>query len=493
MSGVSENVIRDYLKENLSVLESGLVLVDAERFVRGREGSGGYIDILARDKHGSHVFIELKRSESSAREALHEVSKYIQLSNLETHECRVFIVSTLWSELSSSLPLFQREMGYSIEGYVLDVDVNGVPLSSKKFDPSAVKVYRLEYHKEHLQVVFDDLVAARRAFDNLKDCINRFAVPVTVALFVNPNALEEVKARVYLAALRDWDESTISEAERLIQQTGIKDGRMPIDGPFNVYEDYLFAVARTLAREFLELDRGTPNKLASYNSFWGVDEVFFSKELGRRFPLHSSSDFIESASLKKAGGKDWLDIVFTSGHKASYKKHLESIDAFTRHQASWHKFILTTIKRTEREHENIDIDIQIFDPRNVVASLVGFHESQDDSHLPRYALTIKDSEGADLVSVIGSYIWNGLVLKGSPDDLFSSLGVKYISDLSFGRAEKDSIICDALGLSYASFQVYPEPIIYTNNGASNDFLSFYKAHRRWIERVTAGVASYSLG
>lgn len=493
MSGVGENVIRDHLKENLSVLEPGLVLIDDERFVRGREGSGGYIDILARDKYGCHVFIELKRSESSAREALHEVSKYIQLSSLEAHECRVFIVSTLWSELSSSLPLFQKEMGYSIEGYVLDVDVDGVPLSSKKFDPSVVKVYRLEYHKEHLQVVFDDLVAARRAFDNLKDCINRFAVPMTIAIFVNPNALEEVKARIYLAALRDWDGPTISEAERLIQQTGINNGRMPIDGPFNVYEDYLLAVTRNIVREFLELDRGTPNKLASYNSLWGVGEVFFSKELVRRFPLHSSSDFIESASLKKADGKDWLDSVFTSRHKASYNKHLESIDAFTRHQPSWNEVILTTIKRVEQECGSVEIDIQIFDPRNVVASLVGFHESRDDSHLPRYALTIRDSEGADLVSVVGSYIWNGRVLKGAPDDLFSSLGVKYISHLSFGRAGMDSSICDALGLSYASFQVYPEPILYANNGESDDFLSFYKAHRRWIERVTVGVTSYSLG
>lgn len=493
MSAVGEDVIRDNLKENLAVLESGLVLVDDEVFVRGREGSSGFIDIYARDECGSHVFIELKRSESSAREALHEVSKYIQSSGLEAHECRVFIVSTVWKELASSLPLFQRETEYSIEGYELEVDDNGVPLSSKRFDPATAPVYRLEYHNEHQQVVFEDLEAARSAFDTLKLYIDRFAVPVVIAIFVNPNELEHVKARVYLAALRDWDELTIAEADKLIQQTGIKIGREPIDGPFNVYEDYLFALTRILPKEFLETDRGTPNKLASYDSLWGVNKVSFSKELARRFPLHSVSDFIQSASLKKAGGKDWLDIIFKSQHKAAFGKHLKSIDAFTRHQPSWNKLILRTIEEFEGKCEGIKVDIQIFDPRNVIASLVGFHKDGDDSHLPRYALTIWDSAGVELISLCGSYIWNGQRLKLSPEKLFAALGVKYISHLSFGRAGKDFEICDAPGLSYASFQISPEPTLYTNNGASDDFMRFYKSHTRWIERVTRGVASYKLG
>ena len=493
MSAVGEDIIRDHLKENLAVLESGLVLVDDEVFVRGREGSSGFIDIYARDECDSHVFIELKRSESSAREALHEVSKYIQSSGLEAHECRVFIVSTVWSELTSSLPLFQRETEYSIEGYKLEVDENGIPLSSEKFDPATVPVYRLEYHKEHQQILFENLESAQSAFDTLKRCIDRFAVPVTIAFFINPSELQHVKARVYIAALRDWDEPTIAEADRLIQQTGIKNGREPIDGPFDVYEDYLFALTRILPKEFIETDRGTPNKLASYDSLWGVSAVSFSKELARRFPLHSVSDFIQSASLKKAGGKDWLDIIFRSQHKAAYKKHLKSIDAFTQHQPSWNVFILETIKKFEREGDGIKVDIQVYDPRNVISSLVGFHESKDASYLPRYALTIWNSAGEQLISVCGSYIWNGRRMKLSPEKLFASLGVKYISHLSCGRAEKDFEICDALGLSYASFQLSPEPAIYTNNGARDDFMSFYKAYTRWIERVTRGVASYKLG
>ncbi|CAH0185601.1 Endonuclease NucS [Pseudomonas sp. Bi123] len=492
MKGISENVIRNFLKENLSVLESGLSLVQDEFYMRGREGSGGYIDILAKDKYGHYVFIELKRAESSAREALHEVTKYLQLSNLAAHECRVFIVSTSWGELSSSLPLFQKEMEYPIEGYLLVVDEDGVPLSSTKFDPRIVKVYRLEYHKEHLQVVYDQLDKARNAFVKLKKHVDQFAVPVAVAIFVNPNEFEEVKARLYLAAIRDWDDATVFEAEKLIERTGINAGRKAMDGPRNVYEDYLRALTCVLGRDFLELDRGTPNKLATYNSIWGVDEVCFSNELLRHFPIHSPTDFIESASLKKTGGKDWLDVVFSTRHAPSYKKNIENIESFIRHRPSWHDFILGSISALESDRDGIEVDLQIFDPRNVVASLVGFHETQDESYLPRYSLTVRDLDGSDLISVMGSYVWNGAVIKSSPEELFSSLGVTYITHLAFGYAGSvDTDICDALGLSYATFQVFPESVLYTEKGACEDFDGFYKAHVEWIEEITADVALFN--
>jgi RecB family endonuclease NucS len=75
-----EHIIRDALAQNLSVLEPDLVLVRTEYPVPApNSGAGGRLDILARDQLGHYVIIELKRSDHSARDALHELEKYMGL------------------------------------------------------------------------------------------------------------------------------------------------------------------------------------------------------------------------------------------------------------------------------------------------------------------------------------------------------------------------------------------------------------------------------
>lgn len=44
---------------------------------------GGFVDILASDATGMLVVIEVKRSDSTAREAIHEVLKYVELLQRE--------------------------------------------------------------------------------------------------------------------------------------------------------------------------------------------------------------------------------------------------------------------------------------------------------------------------------------------------------------------------------------------------------------------------
>ena len=77
-------------------------------------GTRGFIDLFARDTHGHFVLIELKRSASSSRDAIHEVLKYVEgvkaYLGARDHEIRVFIVSTDWTEL---LVPFSRFVAHS--------------------------------------------------------------------------------------------------------------------------------------------------------------------------------------------------------------------------------------------------------------------------------------------------------------------------------------------------------------------------------------------
>lgn len=101
-----EEQLRDYLAENLGILESGLSLWpvengDAVEFQVDKQGPSRRIDILARDKAGLPVVIELKVSrghEKAVGQALYYRAKV--KARFGAQRARIFIVA---SEISPEL------------------------------------------------------------------------------------------------------------------------------------------------------------------------------------------------------------------------------------------------------------------------------------------------------------------------------------------------------------------------------------------------------
>jgi hypothetical protein len=100
-------------------------------------GAKGFIDILARDRLGNLVIIELKRSDQDARQALFEILKYIPLfrqqHGIPAHRIRCFIVSTTWHELLVPFTEFRRLCETQTEGFCIDVDAAGNVKSARPF------------------------------------------------------------------------------------------------------------------------------------------------------------------------------------------------------------------------------------------------------------------------------------------------------------------------------------------------------------------------
>ena len=98
-----EPLIRDAIAERPELIELGLVTVRANYHLQNSEGTRGFVDVLARDRQGLFVAIEVKRSDNTAREALHEVLKYRELLRrelgLRVDQVRAIIASTTWREL----------------------------------------------------------------------------------------------------------------------------------------------------------------------------------------------------------------------------------------------------------------------------------------------------------------------------------------------------------------------------------------------------------
>ena len=137
-----ENSIRDQLAQRLEVLEPGLQLIAVEYLLPNQVGTKGFIDILARDSFGNRVIIELKRSNQSAREALHQVFKYSSLfrskEGLTYGQIRSFVVSTEWDELRIPFAEFSRVAECQCEGFELSIDDNGNVLNATKHEPARI-------------------------------------------------------------------------------------------------------------------------------------------------------------------------------------------------------------------------------------------------------------------------------------------------------------------------------------------------------------------
>jgi hypothetical protein len=134
-----ESGIRDKLAENLQFIEDGMILLSKEYHLPNAFGARGYVDLLARDARGKLVVIELKRSDSTARQAIHELIKYTTLlrSNhgVGVERVRCILVSTDWAELRVPFSEYLRITEYETEGKILLLDAEGWSSGTKPINP----------------------------------------------------------------------------------------------------------------------------------------------------------------------------------------------------------------------------------------------------------------------------------------------------------------------------------------------------------------------
>lgn len=132
---MTESELRDLIATNVSILEPGLTLLKKEQYIPSALGTKSYIDLYARDRAGHHVLIELKRSNAAAREAIHEIHKYVE--GVKKHlgarddEIRVLVASTEWKELIVPFSRFATDTTLAVNGLqiLIDVVTNGVTVT----------------------------------------------------------------------------------------------------------------------------------------------------------------------------------------------------------------------------------------------------------------------------------------------------------------------------------------------------------------------------
>lgn len=139
---MKESVMRDLIAENIGKFKAGLTLLQKEQYIPNRHGTRSFIDLYAKDENGRHVLIELKRSAAASRQAIHEVTKYVegvkQFLGVKDYEVHVIIASTDWSELLLPFSRFCSDSSFSVEGIKITLSEYSTDFKAESVTPLTI-------------------------------------------------------------------------------------------------------------------------------------------------------------------------------------------------------------------------------------------------------------------------------------------------------------------------------------------------------------------
>ena len=215
---MKESKLRDLIAQNISKLKSGLTLLQKEQYIPGKHGTNSFIDLYAKDACGRHVLIELKRSNVAARQAIHEVNKYIEsvkdYFGAKDSEIHVIIASTEWSELFVPYSRFSSDTGFSVEGIQISLTNNETDFEVEEIEPLQITQGRFiaPWHNVYW---YTDKESLNKGICNIEDSYRQKGIEdYIIVKFFLPNQLTEDERRSsmkeQIAAMLNVDVSELS-------------------------------------------------------------------------------------------------------------------------------------------------------------------------------------------------------------------------------------------------------------------------------------------
>lgn len=168
---MKESALRDLIAQNIHKLKAGLKLLQKEQYIPNRHGTKSFIDLYAKDENGRHVLIELKRSAAASRQALHEVTKYVegvkQFFGAKDYEVHVIIASTDWSELLVPFSRFCSDSSFSVEGIKINLSDHNTDFEAESVTPLTITQGRFIAPWHHVYWYTDE-TALQRGIDSIE-------------------------------------------------------------------------------------------------------------------------------------------------------------------------------------------------------------------------------------------------------------------------------------------------------------------------------------
>ena len=491
-----EAPLRDLLATQLDTLEPGLALLDIERHIPSTLGTSGFIDLLAQDKQNHWVLIELKRSDSAARQAIHEVLKYVE--GVKAHlgvrddEIRVLIVSTEWRELLIPFSRFVSETSISVKGVKIAVDEPTGRITASTVDTLPIVQGRAlaPWHELNLYTSRSSLNQGIESYD--ASCKAKGIADYILVLLSAPDGLHERAVEATRASLAEIHsqfgepvdaaeiEATIAKMKRhsyalyFVPQLMTKETCLAILQPEkDAYEEALelldgmgeeealcylhesvYGAGPRKHRDYFEI--GYPAKFKSRlldSEGWIIEDILRRGAFARNALLSDDALTEEISGATGISGQRFKRTVSVA-NKAHIEAARNDIEECLSNNPVWRTNILSQLDEIRREHPQAEVDITIFNPSTGIFTLF-FAISRDDGilYVPQYSLLVRETEPR-------SMYFGELVAEGNATTFRAVLDEFYYGDLgallmtaTWGCYEsRDTEILERLGLVYRSFR-----------------------------------------
>lgn len=489
---MNEADLRDIIAGSIEKLKPGLTLLKKEQYIPDDCGTRSFIDLYAKDFQGRHVLIELKKNDATARQAIHEVNKYVErikgYFGSKDEEIHVIIASTNWKELLLPFSRFSSDTSFSVEGLMVHLDETLKDFTVETIEPLPITEGRViaPWHNVNWYV---DKNSLEKGIASIENCYSQKGIKdYTITIF-------HIKT-----SKSDQRQARMCEIIEGLQQMGITQIDEKRLSNLPTYEYIAYVSLQTLKKDIclkiLSKDIDTfesTNEIIS--NMEGEEEIlsylhdcvealeprseydYYDIGYPAKFSLFLDNPENELIEIKRYGiftrNKLLTDDTIISelrgedgstGQKIKkninmqINAHVINLKQYITDSLSenpvWKNQILRIIDEIKEEFPDAEIDVSVFNPcTGVFTVYYALAKENGMLHIPTYTIKVKIP---DIKRVyFGAIMDNGFainlkdILKKYYD---GELGNLLILTTCGGRDERDNDIMEDMGLSYKSFR-----------------------------------------
>lgn len=494
---MNESDIRDLLVDQLDCLEPNLRYLEKEQYIPGAIATRSFIDILARDSADHLVIIELKRSDSAAREAIHEVLKYVEAvkSHLAVRddEIRTMIVSTEWTELLLPFSRFCSDTTLDVTGLLLDAS-DPSRLASETVSPLPITAGRAfsEWHELNL---YTDTANLQRGVETYERSNEIKGLHDYVLVILEPPAshheLEQSVTRVALADIqsRSGEEPNYDDIEATVQalpqfkhmiyfvpcllpKEAYIDALKRLDGDdadevieyaeeieeseaLCMLHEAFFDVKPRPFRELIEIGYAAKFKTKLLDDEgWSITEI---KRYGSiaRSPLLTDETIVSEICGDTGSSHQHYKRRISTAVKSELATARSEIAECLSDNPAWKANILAHLQEIENDYPGTDLEVYVFSPSTGLFTLyLALTNQPSDQYIPSYYIKFRRDRN-------GETIFFGLLEVNATEVTFREVVDRFydgnVGKLAFSatwgcREPRDAEVLDFVGISYASYR-----------------------------------------
>ena len=401
-----EAKIRDCLAANLDMVEPGLVLVKTEFALANSAGAGGFIDILARDPLKHYVVIEIKRSDQTARAALHELTKYVALLKatlgIRPEQIRALLLSTEWRELAVPFAEYRRICEVPTDGYTLAVNSDGTVISVSAIVPTVID-QPLNLSRQQFVLLFRDSRDRDAALPSIANTAQQVHLKDFAILALDYHGgSQEVIFPHGLYIIFSPPLIGLSEENATI----IKNSIPWVDDLDDLDENFLCALTEKIDIEYDDAEAGYPEKLELlFQTGWHLLRIQRHGRYAANASLLTDDQLVTEATKKEGGASHYLERTVSPRYAPSWTKFENDARLVLLGNASWEKIFFQIIDRTKNCYPTATISTHIYNPANILFSLTKLFGTGDPRYIPNFQLVITCAD--DVTLYVGRLCWDG--------------------------------------------------------------------------------------